>query len=239
MTILNPNIEQEINNNLLRCQELFGGKVMQQKYLSTNNIELDNMLNGGYKKGLLTEINGSTDSGKTLLALQAVKKVQEENKIAIYIDTNLSLNTTMLEDNNINKDALLIVHLNIAEKIGPLLNELVKPNINDIGLIVIDNLANLTTDNERRSSLKANTDIHRSKVIKALLTRISNLVRNTDICVLIINQQRINIIDNNTSTIISSSERWVNMTCDTRIKLSTDENNDVYVETFFKEKKLK
>ena len=142
MTILNPNIEQEINNNLLRCQELFGGKVMQQKYLSTNNVELDNMLNGGYKKGLLTEINGSTDSGKTLLALQAVKKVQEENKIAIYIDTNLSLNTTMLEDNNINKDALLIVHLNIAEKIGSFLNVFFNLNFFDFCFIVIDNLAN-------------------------------------------------------------------------------------------------
>ena len=110
--------------------------------------------------------------------------------------------------------------MNEADVIGPLLTQIVKPCIDNIGLIVIDSLADLTTTKEKNSPLKANTELARSKIIKSLLVRLNNLVRNTNTCVIIINQERINIINNESMGTVSSSERWVDMCCDTRIKLS-------------------
>ena len=206
-------------------------------YLPTGNKALDDMLKGGYLKGTLTEISGVTDSGKTLLALKAIKQVQQENKLAVYINPSHNLNISMLIDNDLDEEMISVLYVNAADKIGALLSEL-KPCINDIGIIVIDNLADLSTNKEQDSPLKANTEIHRSKVIKALLTRLANLVRNTDTCVLIVNQERVNFVDNEAQGTVSSSERWINLTCDTRIKLSIDDDGDSCVEIKFKERKL-
>lgn len=239
-----PSLEKKQNNNLyntiLKCQNIFGGKKMSSEYLLTGNEALNSVLKGGYRKGTLTEISGVTDSGKTLLALKAIKEVEKDNKIAIYIDTDCCLTTGMLEDNNINKDNVLILYMNTADTMGPILSEVIKANIDDIGLIVLDNLANLTTTKEQNSSLNTNTDIHRSKVVKALLTRLANLVRNTEACCLIVNQERGNFIDEDSDKdTISSFEKWISICCDTRLKLSIDEDGESCVEVAFKEKKLK
>lgn len=240
--MINPQSKKELDKNLfdsiLKYHETFGGKKMEPSYLSTGNEALNTILNGGYKKGTLTEISGVTDSGKTLLALKAIKEAEKENKISIYIDADCRLTTGMLEDNDINKDNVLIIYMNMADTIGPMLSEIMKPCIEDIGVIVIDNLANLTTTKEQAAPLRANTDIHRSKIIKSLLTRISNLIRNSEACALIINQERTNVIDNTINGTISSSEKWINICCDTRVKLTIDEDGDSCVEVKFKERKL-
>ena len=71
---------EEIEKIIQQYKNIFGGKSMQtNNYLPTGNKALDEMLKGGYLKGTLTEISGVTDSGKTLLALKAIKQVQQEN----------------------------------------------------------------------------------------------------------------------------------------------------------------
>ena len=231
-TTLANNIEK-----ILKQDDLFGRRKIVS-YLSSGNEDLDSMLGGGYKKGTLTEICGSSDTGKTLLALKAIKEAEKENKFTLYISPKSTLNTSMLKDNNIDSNKVSILYMNEADIISQILTQVVKPYINNIGMIVIDSLADLTTTKEKESSLKTNTSISRSKIIKALLTRLSNITRGTDTCVLIINQERNNFVDNEVKGTVSSSERWINMFCDTRVKLSKDENNDVYVDVKFKERKL-
>ena len=87
--------------------------------------------------------------------------------------------------------------------------------------------------------MNKNTDIHKSKVIKALLTRISNLVRNTETCAIILNQNRSNFLQDGSIIEISSFERWVEMSCDTRLKLSLDEDGDICADVKFKERKFR
>lgn len=230
----------QLNENIIKCHNLFyGGITLENKYLSTGNESLDEMLNGGYKKGSLTEISGATNTGKTLLSLLAIKEAQKEEKISIFIDTSRKFNPRYLKDNIIDEDAVFLIQPECAEDLGALLTEIIKPNIESIGVIVVDDLANLITRFEKNSSMTKNTDIHKSKVIKALLTRISNLVRNTDTCAIILNQNRTNFLQDGTMKEISSFERWVEMTCDTRLRLLLDENNDVYVDVKFKERKFK
>ena len=55
--------------------------------------------------------------------------------------------------------------------------------------------------------------------------RISNLIRNTEITCLVINQERSNF-DNEDIEVVSSFEKWIQMCCDTRIKLVIDEDGD-------------
>lgn len=230
----------KIHEDIIQYNKIFfGGDTMNsQKYLSTGNEVLDDLLHGGYKKGALTEISGATDTGKTLLALKAIKELQKEDKIAIYVDASCQLQTVHILENNLNEDGIIVVRPTSIEQLAVLLSEIVKTYIDNIGLIIIDSLADLSTKHEQESKLSANTDLHRSKVIKALLTRISNLVRNSEACAIILNQDR-NNFDNETPTVISTSERWINMACDTRLHLSLDEDDEIYVEVSFKNKLTK
>lgn len=232
-------LANDIRENLLKCQQIFGGiNMINISYLSSGNEMLDELLGGGYKKGTLTELSGVDDSGKTLLALKAVKQVEKEHKVSLYISPNCSLNSSMLEDNDIDRNNVSVLYMDEADTLGSILTQIVKPCIDNIGLIVIDSLADLTTTKEKNSSFNTNTDISRSKIIKSLLTRLANLVRNTETCVIIINQERTNIIDNEIVGTVSTSERWVDMCCDTRVRLYIDEDGDSCVDVKFKERKL-
>ena len=232
-------LANDIRENLLKCQQIFGGiNMINISYLSSGNEMLDELLGGGYKKGTLTELSGVDDSGKTLLALKAVKQVEKEHKVSLYISPNCSLTSSMLEDNDIDRNNVSVLYMDEADTLGPILTQIVKPCIDNIGLIVIDSLADLTTTKEKNSPFNTNTDISRSKIIKSLLTRLANLVRNTETCVIIINQERTNIIDNEIVGTVSTSERWVDMCCDTRVRLYIDEDGDSCVDVKFKERKL-
>lgn len=237
--LLGGHMYSQINENIIKCHNIFyGGITLEQKYLSTGNPSLDEILNGGYKKGSLTEISGATNTGKTLLALKAIKEAQKDEKLSIFIDTSRKFNPRYLKDNIIDEDGVFIIQPEYAEKLGILLTEIIKPNIEDIGVIVIDDLANLITKFEKNSSMNKNTDVHKSKVIKALLTRINNLIKNSDTCAIILNQNRSNFLKDGSVTEISSFERWVEMSCDTRLKLSLDEDGDICADVKFKERKF-
>lgn len=207
MNIQENKLENDILNSILKYEEIFGGKYnMKDKYLLTGNSVLDEILKGGYKKGNSTEISGMSDTGKTFLAIKAIKEAQKENKITIYIDSTLKLTNEIFIDNDINPDGVIVIRSNKADSLGTTIKSIVEPYKNDIGLIVIDDLAGLTTSYEQESSIQKNTDIHRSKVIKALLMRINNLIRNTEIVSLIINQER-NNFENENIEVVSSFER--------------------------------
>lgn len=237
--LLGGRMYNQINQDLLKYHETFYGEcTMESKFLSTGIESLDEMLKGGYTLGELVEISGATNTGKTLLALLAIKECQKDEKLSIFIDTSRSFNPKYLIENEINEDGVILIQPEYAEELGIILTEIIKPHIEEIGLIIIDDLANLTTKFEKNSDINKNTDIHRSKVIKALLTRISNLVRNTDTCAIILNQNRSNFLQDGTIDEISSFERWVNMSCNTRLKLSLDEDGDICADVRFKERKI-
>ena len=241
--LLGGQMYNQINEDILKYQDLFiGGKTMEKQntYLSTGNESLDEMLKGGYQIGKLTEISGATDTGKTLLALLAIKELQKQNndKVAVFIDASRGMKREYIDEHGIDADGVIYIQPESIENLVTILSEVVKPCIDDIGLIVIDSLADLSTKKEQECSICTNTDRHRSIVIKALLTRIANLVRNSEACAIILNQDRSSFEDDSINT-VSSSERWVNMTCDTRLRLTLDEDGDICVDISFKNKLTK
>lgn len=236
--LLGGRMYESINQNILEYHEIFyGGKAMNTPtYLSTGNEVLDHELQGGYRKGTLTEICGPSNAGKTLLALKAIKEVQKEDKLAIYIDADRKFRLDYLEEHGIDEEGIILIQPQSIEQLAVMLSEIVKPNVEDIGVIIIDSLADLSTKKEQGSKICTNTDIHRSKVIKALLMRIANLVRNSEACAIILNQLRNSFKEDGTVEVISTSERWVKMTCDTRLRLTLDEDGDPCVDVTFKDK---
>lgn len=230
--IIGEEMYNNINETIIQFDDIFNkGKHLMQdiKYLSTGDKHLDEILGGGYAFSKLTELSGISGTGKTLLALKAIKEIQDTNKLTVYVDASRDFNLKYLEDNNIDKDNVLIIQPESIEQLAILFTEILKPNINEIGLIIIDTIADLNTKKENEMSINTNLDISRSKIIKAFLNRISNIVRNQDTSVLILNQLRSKYDSNGNFEEISCYEKWINITCHKRIRLYLDEDNDICV----------
>ena len=114
----------QINEDILKYQDLFfGGNVMKDTTynptLSTGNEVLDELLNGGYAIGKLTEISGPTDTGKTLLALKAIKELQnlDNNKLTIYIDASRTFKLEYTEEHELDKVGIVLIQPESIEKL--------------------------------------------------------------------------------------------------------------------------
>ncbi|MEK6949396.1 MAG: DNA repair and recombination protein RadB [Nanoarchaeota archaeon] len=119
--------------------------------LPTGSRILDNMLDGGYEKDIITTIYGPAGSGKTNLCILCAINTARSGKKVIYIDTENSFSIDrfrqICESINLNYAKLLnnIVFLKPAtfEEQKKTFEKL-KDHINDkIGLIVFDSVAML------------------------------------------------------------------------------------------------
>ena len=137
-SLLGEKTYNQINEDILKYQNIFfGGNVMKEEKvsaLSTGNEVLDELLNGGYSIGKLTEISGPTDTGKTLLALKAIKELQklDNSKLTIYIDASRSFKLEYVEEHNLDTDGIVLIQPESIEKLVVMLSEIVKPCIDDI-----------------------------------------------------------------------------------------------------------
>ncbi|MFB6145886.1 MAG: DNA repair and recombination protein RadB, partial [Candidatus Nanohaloarchaea archaeon] len=64
---------------------------MKVERVSTGSEPLDELLNGGVEKGLITNIFGESGSGKTNFCVQVAASVAESGEKVIYIDTEKGL----------------------------------------------------------------------------------------------------------------------------------------------------
>src|SRR4051812_26755852 len=117
-------------------------KLQDQKVLSTGSLLLDQALGtGGYVCGKIVEIYGLESSGKSTLALHAVREVQKVKKIAVYIDLENGLNFKYLQNIGVDKENLMISYPSSAMKTFLMIRDLIRKNVD---LIVVDSVSNLS-----------------------------------------------------------------------------------------------
>lgn len=144
--------------------------------IPTGSRILDNMLDGGYEKDIITTVYGPAGSGKTNLCILCAISTARERKKVIYIDT----------ENNFSLDRFKQICSSISQNYAKLLNYIVflrpatfdeqkktfeklKEVINNkVGLIIFDSVAMLY-----RLEIGKNEDIY--EVNKALGTQLGYL----------------------------------------------------------------
>ena len=65
---------------------------------STGSASIDKLLGGGYRAGTLTELFGSSNSGKTQLAMQAALIAARDGMESLYIDTEGAFRPERVEE---------------------------------------------------------------------------------------------------------------------------------------------
>ncbi len=159
---------------------------MEVKRVSTGSTLLDDLLNGGLEKGVITNIYGESGTGKTNLCVQAAATVAEKGGKVAYIDTEGGFSPERVAQVSSEKALENILVKNPVEfseqreVINNLEQVVAKENVE---LVVVDSAVSLYR-------LKVNGD-NASKINQNLskqLSELSKIARKHEIPVIITNQ---------------------------------------------------
>jgi RecA/RadA recombinase len=140
-------------------------------------------------RGRLTQIEGRYSAGKTTLCLNMVRGLVASKKKVLYVDTEASLNPSLLADLKLddtkfdlyNKSAYL-------EDITVVLRKAITDGKYD--MIVLDSLAMCTTKTVAESDITASNIGQKAKIFNKFLELVMGDLRDTGTALVIINQTR-------------------------------------------------
>ena len=136
-----------IKNALAALEKRFGEPVVMKMNDANTGIDtfssgrpsLDTKLGGGYGIGKIVEIYAESGCGKTGLALEAIKSMQDRNGVCAIIDAEHALNTEYCEQIGVDVDALYISQPSYGEQAFEAIRALV--GTGEVDLIVVDSVA--------------------------------------------------------------------------------------------------
>lgn len=168
--------------------------------ISSGSIVLDYGIGrGGYLKGLLVHAYGREASGKTTLALNAIRQIQQTDPEAniIYSDTENSMNDDLMRALKIDYGRVKLVNPEHQEEFVKITNTLLKgikeggEDFPSIPLFVLDSVAE--TQSKEVVEAEADVDTSRAKEARVWtksLPGIGKLTRETQTVQFFINQAR-------------------------------------------------
>lgn len=155
--------------------------------ISTDSA-LDNLLDGGIEKGIVTQIYGASGSGKSNVALYLACNVAKKGKKVIYIDTEGGISIDRVKQiarfdfPKVAKNIIVLEPKTFSEQTEDVdaINEWVKRNPNEAELIILDSAVALYRVDENNS--KANKALGRQIAILA------SLAHEYDLAIIVTNQ---------------------------------------------------
>lgn len=199
------------------------------KRTPTGSFGLDLATGGGWPKGRIVEIYGPESSGKSTLALHAMKEVQLTKVAVAYIDTEHSFDPIYAENigMTLSKDLFIFSQPNNGEEAFSIAEELLKTN--DIGMIVIDSVAAMTPKAEIDGEFgDAKMGLH-ARLMGQGMRKLTGLVSKTDCTLIFINQlrEKIGIMFGNPETTTGGNalKFYASIRCDIR-KTATVSDKD-------------
>jgi recombination protein RecA len=147
---------------------------------------------GGFATGRMYEISGNHSSGKTTLAMSAIRYAQNESKLPLFCDAECAVEESLFQGMHINPEKLIYQRHSIGEVLLEGCESLIKSNM--LSIAVIDSVTTLWPEIEEAKALSDNSKIaSKALLVGKFLQRINALLRDTGTTLVLINQQRIDI----------------------------------------------
>lgn len=159
--------------------------------IPSGSIGLDLALSGGYAKGRIIEIYGPESSGKTTLALHAIRECQKQGGKCAFIDMEHALDATYAGDIGLNTDALTISQPNSAEQALNIVEKLTRTGTLD--LIVIDSVSALVPEKEIEGQIGDSQIGVQARLMSQAMRKLAPLCLKSQTAIIFINQIRMKI----------------------------------------------
>lgn len=136
-------VKKEYGEQIVRASNL----VDLVERIPTGIFPFDLATGGGVPRGRITIIYGAESSGKTTVALKLIAHVQRVlKKRAVYIDLEHTYDVIWTAKFGVNVDDLVVLRPENAEQAVDLIDAIMYAD--DVGIVVIDSLAAMVTENE-------------------------------------------------------------------------------------------
>ena len=154
-----------------------------------SNSSLDDLLEGGFEKGCVTQIFGSPSSGKSNVALTLAVNVAKNNRKVIYIDTEGGISIDRIKQiagshfSNVANNIMVLEPTDFLQQTENLraIEVWLRKHYEEVDLIVLDSAVALYRVDDMKS-------YKLSKELRKQIQLLSNLARKYDIAVIITNQ---------------------------------------------------
>ena len=146
---------------------------------------------GGVPRGRIVEIFGPASSGKTTLALHIIAECQKEGGTAQFVDVEHALDPVYAKNIGVDIDNLLVSQPDSAESALQIVDRLVDSKAVDV--IVLDSVAGLVPIAELEGDMgESHMGVH-ARLMNQALRKLTPKVYKADICMIFINQVRLNL----------------------------------------------
>lgn len=155
----------------------------------SSNSSLDELLDGGFEKGAVTQIYGSPTSGKSNVALTLAVNVAKNNRKVIYIDTEGGISIDRIKQisgssfSQVANNIMVFEPTDFLEQTENLrsIDVWLRKHHGEVDLVVLDSAVALYRVDDMKS-------YKLSKELRKQIQLLSNIARKYDIAVVITNQ---------------------------------------------------
>lgn len=154
-----------------------------------SNSSLDDLLDGGFERGCVTQIYGSPSSGKSNVALVLAVNVAKNGRKVIYIDTEGGISIDRIKQisgphfSNVANNIMVFEPTDFLKQTENLrsIDMWLRKHHEEVDLIVLDSAVALYRVDDMKS-------YKLSKELRKQIQLLSNIARNYDIAVIVTNQ---------------------------------------------------
>jgi len=173
-----------------------------KRWISTGSKQLDyiisNRRNGGIAEGRIIEIQGPASSGKSHIAYEIAKATQHMNGIVVYIDTENATSVENLETIGIDiRKRFVFIQETCIEEIFKIIESTIEKARNmkaDVPVTVIwDSVAASAPKAEIEGDYDQNTIGLAARVLSKGFRKITHVIGDKNVCLVLLNQQRVKI----------------------------------------------
>lgn len=157
--------------------------------INTGSIQLNKALGiNGFPVGRIIEIFGNESSGKTTIALQAIKEAQNANKKCLFIDAEHSLDMNYVKSLGIDINNLLVANPLCGEQAFEIMEYMIKNKLSNF--IVVDSVAALIPKLELENNINDHQLGAHARLMSKGLRKIQALMNQHEVTVIFLNQIR-------------------------------------------------
>lgn len=169
------------------------------EFISTGSSILDlaisNRPDGGIAVGRITEINGLSSTGKSLLGAHVLAETQKKGGVAVYIDTETSVSRQFLEAIGCDVGNLLYLHIETVEEIFQAIEDIIlkirESSKDKLVTILIDSLAAASTKVEMEADYdKDGWATSKAIIISKAMRKITQMIGRNKVTLVFTNQLR-------------------------------------------------
>lgn len=158
--------------------------------VSSGSLTLNNALGGGYPLGRMVELYGPESSGKTTLAIEAIREVQAIGKAALFLDLENAFDPSYAKALGVSfdKDKWIFSQPDCGEDAFTIVDKFVGHP--DIGIIVIDSIAAMTPRAEMEGEFgESKMGLH-ARMMSQGCRKLVGKIKKSNTLVIFINQTR-------------------------------------------------